>query len=44
MGDYDQSMAKWGGDDFSANSLSFAQNDKVSKEGVDRLVADIKKQ
>ncbi len=40
---YERSVTKWG-DDFTANSLSYAEHGKVSKEGVDRMVEDLKSQ
>eukprot|EP00048_Salpingoeca_helianthica_P023498 m.24760 g.24760 ORF g.24760 m.24760 type:complete len:260 (+) comp8760_c0_seq1:1965-2744(+) len=40
---YHRSVEKWG-DDFTANSLSYAEHGRVSKDGVDRMVEDLKGQ
>lgn len=40
---YKQSVEKWG-DDFTANSLAYGEHGAVSREGLDRMVEDLKQQ
>jgi len=44
MAAYKRSQKEWGDDEADADTLAYGQHDRVTKEGLDALVADIDKQ